>query len=209
MKIIKRLLAFVVFIFFMTTLSAQEKYTNVMSTSLIRLENDLNMPFGKFNAKFMAGFEYQKHVKKFLWGFKYEHGINQHFDEFGINCDECYIGRIYTREDNFYLNVHYPLMKNKRESLILNSGIAAYYANINRSGMVGTGFEGTEVKFINYTRHHIGMAPSLTMQYFPHKQFFLALNSTLRMGLVPMKKYNRNYHEFVITAPELRMGICF
>jgi hypothetical protein len=85
MKIIKRLLAFVVFIFFMTTLSAQEKYTNVMSTSLIRLENDLNMPFGKFNAKFMAGFEYQKHVKKFLWGFKYEHGINQHFDEFGIN----------------------------------------------------------------------------------------------------------------------------
>jgi hypothetical protein len=35
------------------------------------------------------------------------------------------------------------------------------------------------------------------------------LNSALRTGLVPMKKYNRNYHEFVITAPELRMGICF
>lgn len=207
MKIIKRLLAFVVFIFFMTTLSAQEKHTNVISTSFIRLENDLNMPIRKFNIKFITGLEYQKLVNKFLWGFKYEYGTN---DEFvGENCFDCRIGTVYTRENNFYLSVQAPLLKSKNHAFILNAGLATYYSNMHYSGRLAGGMTGRELQILNHTIHHLGLAPSLNIQYLSQNQYFLALNSTLRMGLVPMKKYNSNYRELLINAPELRVGIRF
>jgi hypothetical protein len=96
--------------------------------------------------------------------------------------------------------------------LKLNTGASLYYSNLNFSGDYQGGFSGRGTRE-NSTYNTFGVAPSLSILYYPIERLFISLNSNLRYGWSTKFDANSNRYrkvnEFVITAPELKIGVNF
>ena len=191
--------------------SAQEAPKNSLSTSLIRLERNSQTMHKEYKLKFMTGIDYQRHVNKWSFGIKYEHGFNK-IKEYPINCYDCFSGTGYIREDNFYLTASYSLFSLFNSKLKFNTGLAAYYSNLNFSGYYQGGISGSGIRE-NSTYNTIGLAPSISITYYATERLFISLNSNLRTGWSRESDLNsmqeRKTYEFVATAPELKIGVSF
>ena len=190
---------------------AQDVFNNSLSTSLIRLEANSQTMYGDYKLKFVSGIEYRRIVNKWEFGVKYEHGFNK-IDEFPTDCHDCFYGTGYLREDNVYLTANYSVLNLFNSKLKLNTGIGLYYSNLNYSGDFQGGFSGGGTRK-NSTYNTIGLAPSLSVDYYPTPRLFISLNSNFRYGLSQRFDHTLNQkgklNEFVITAPELRIGVNF
>lgn len=190
---------------------AQDEYNNSVSTSLIRLEANSQTMYSDYKLKFVSGIEYRQFLNKWGFGVKYEHGFNK-IDEFPTDCYDCFYGTGYLREDNVYLTANYSVLSLFNSKLKLNTGIAMYYSNLNYSGDFQGGISGGGTRK-NSTYNTIGLAPSLSVDYYPTTRLFISLNSNFRYGLSQRFDHTLNkkgkLNEFVITAPELRIGVNF
>lgn len=191
---------------------AQNKYKNSFTTSFIRMEKNSQTLYGNFNLKFITGIEYKRLVNKWSFGIKYDHGFNK-IKEYPISCADCYIGTGYMREDNIYLTTNYSLLNLANSKLKLLMGLNLYYSNLNFSGEYLGGFSGVGTRK-NSTYNTIGLAPSVSIIYYPIERFFISINSNLRFGksskldfysIIQKQKTN----EFVITVPEFKIGVNF
>lgn len=159
----------------------------------------------------MSGVEYQRLVNKWSFGIKYEHGLNK-IEEFPTACADCFYGTGYMREDNIYLTSNYSFLNLFNSRLKLNAGVSLYYSNLKFSGDYQGGLSGGG-KRANSTYNTFGVAPSLSILYYPIERLYISLNSNLRYGW--SKEFETNTHqdrkvnEFVITAPELKIGVNF
>lgn len=184
---------------------------NSLSTSLIRLEKNSQTIYGKFNLKFMSSIEYQRTIENWSFGVKYEHGLNK-INEDCENCYDHFYGTGYLREDNFYLSGSYSFAQLFNSKLKIYSGLSIYYSNLNYAGNFSGGLSGEGTRK-DITYNTIGVAPIFTIKYFPIDRLFISVNSNLRFGLsnvynVVTKQYLKS-KEFVINAPELRIGVKF
>jgi hypothetical protein len=206
----KRIILFIISIYCLEA-SAQEIEKNSLSTSLIRLETNSQTIDGDYNLKFMTGIEYQRFGNKWSFGIKYEHGFNK-IEEYPTNCADCFYGTGYMREDNIYLTTNYSILNLFNSRLKLNTGASLYYSNLNFSGDYQGGFSGGGTKK-NSTYNTLGVAPSLSILYYPIERLFISVNSNLRYGWSKEFDANSNQdkkvNEFVITAPELKIGVNF
>lgn len=191
--------------------SAQEIQKNALSTSLIRLEKNSQTFYGDYKLKFMTGIEYQRFVNKWSYGIKYEHGFNK-IKEDPTNCNDCFYGTGYMREDNIYLTINYSILDLYNSRLKLNTGLSVYYSNLNFSGDYQGGMSGGGT-IANSTYNTFGLAPSISLIYYPTKRLFISLNSNLRYGWSNEFNANSNQYrkinEYVLTAPELKIGVNF
>jgi hypothetical protein len=206
----KRIILLIISIYFLEA-SAQEIQKNSLSTSLIRLEKNSQTIYGDYKLKFMTGIEYQRFVNKWSFGIKYEHGFNK-IEEYPTDCYDCFYGTGYMREDNIYLTTNYSIFKLFNSRLKLNTGVSLYYSNLNFSGDYQGGLSGGGTRE-NSTYNTFGAAPSLSILYYPIERLFISLNSNLRYGwskeLDANSNQDRKVNEFVITAPELKIGVNF
>jgi hypothetical protein len=190
---------------------AQNNLNNTISTSLIRWEKNSQTIYGKFNLKFVAGVEYQRTIKNWNFGVKYEHGLNR-INEDCENCADHYYGTGYMRENNFYLTGNYSFAKMFQSKLIFSSGLSIYYSNLNYTGNFSGGFSGFGTRKDD-TYNTIGLSPIFNIKYFPIDRLFISLNTNIRFGLSNeydvVNKQNNKRNEFVINAPELRIGVKF
>lgn len=191
--------------------SAQEIQKNSLSTSLIRLEKNSQTMYGDYKLKFMTGIEYQRFVNKWSFGTKYEHGFNK-IEEYPTTCADCFYGTGYMREDNIYLTANYSILNLFNSRLKLNTGLSLYYSNLRFSGDYQGGFSGGGTRE-NSTYNTFGLSPSISMIYYPTERLFISLNSNLRYGWSNEYDANSNQdrkvNEYVITAPELKIGVNF
>ena len=206
----KRIILFIISIYCLQA-SAQEIQKNSLSTTLIRLEKNSQTTEGDYELKFMTGVEYQRFGNQWSFGIKYEHGFNK-IEEYRTNCADCFYGTGYMREDNIYLTTNYSILNLFNSRLKLNTGVSLYYSNLNFSGDYQGGLSGRG-KRDNSTYNTFGVAPSLSILYYPTERLFISLNSNLRYGLSKEFDANSNQdrkvNEFVITAPELKIGVNF
>ncbi|MEN9698889.1 MAG: hypothetical protein RLZZ301_87 [Bacteroidota bacterium] len=190
---------------------AQSPLKNTLSTSVLRLESNSQTMTNRFKLKTISGVEYQRNVQKWNFGVKYEHGFNKINDE-SDNCNDCYYGTGYMREDNFYLTSNYTVFNLFQSRLKLNAGLGLYYSNLNYSGFFSGGWSGTGIA-INSTYNTIGFTPSLSLSYYPTQRIVVSLHSMARYGWG--SKWNAptsttyKSGEYVVTAPELRIGLRF
>ncbi len=190
---------------------AQNIEKNSLSTSLIRMEKNSQTMHGDYTLKFMTGIEYQRFHNKWSFGFKYEHGFNK-IQEYPTNCYDCFSGTGYMREDNIYLTGSYSIFNLLDLKLKINTGLGLYYSNLNFSGDYGGGFWGTGTR-VNSTYNTFGVAPNISIIYYPADRLFISINSNVRYGWsqrfdVTSKQYDKA-NEYVITAPELKIGVNF
>jgi hypothetical protein len=206
----KRIILLIISIYCLEA-SAQEIEKNSLSTSLIRLEKNSQTIDGDYNLKFMTGIEYQRFGNKWSFGIKYEHGFNK-IEEYPTTCADCFYGTGYMREDNIYLTTNYSILNLFNSRLKLNTGVSLYYPNINFSGDYQGGITGGGTRE-NSTYNTFGVAPSLSILYYPIERLFISLNSNLRYGwsteFDAKSNQDRKVNEFVITAPELKIGVNF
>ncbi len=190
---------------------AQDIQKNSISTTLIRTEKNSQTLYEDFSLKFMNGIEYHKFHNKWSFGIKYEHGFNK-IEEYPTNCYDCFAGTGYMREDNIYLTGNYAIFSFLNSRFKINTGLSLYYSNLNFSGDYAGGFWGKGTR-INSTYNTFGIAPSLSIQYYPTERLFISINSNIRYGWsqrfdVTAEQYDKT-NEYVITAPELRIGVNF
>ena len=191
--------------------NAQEEQKNSLNISLIRLEKNSQTLYGDYKLKFVTGIEYQRFVNDWSFGIKYEHGFNK-IEEYPINCYDCFYGTGYLREDNIYLMTNYSLLNLFNSRFKLNTGVGLYYSNSNYSGNFQGGLWGSGSR-VNSTFNTFGLTPGVSIVYFPIPRLFLSLNSSFRFGW--SKEYDAQFNqyrevsEFVITAPELKIGVNF
>jgi hypothetical protein len=167
--------------------------------------------YGDYTLKFMTGIEYQRSMNKWSFGVKYEHGFNK-IEEYPTNCYDCFYGTGYMREDNIYLTANYSIFDLLNSRLKLNTGLSLYYSNLNFSGDYGGGFSGTGAR-VNSTYNTFGLAPNISIVYYPIDRLFISVNSNIRYGWSQKLDVNSNKDsktkEYVITAPELKIGVNF
>ncbi|RYM30851.1 hypothetical protein ERX46_17365 [Brumimicrobium glaciale] len=197
--------------FFSLKGNAQEQLRNSISVPLIRLEANSQTLNGDLNLKFMTGIEYQRFINKWSFGVKYEHGYNK-IEENPTNCYDCFYGTGFMREDNVYLSANYSILDFFNSKLKLNTGLAVYYSNLNFSGDYQGGFSGTG-KRENSTFNTFGLAPSISIIYYPTERLFISVNSNIRYGWSQEFDANSNQDrktkEYVLTTPELKVGVRF
>ncbi len=206
----KRIILVLISIFCLEA-SAQEIQKNSLSTCLIRLEKNSQTLYGDYKLKFMTGIEYQRFVNKWSFGIKYEHGFNK-IEENPRKCSDCFYGTGYMREDNIYLTTNYSILNLVNSRLKLNTGVSLYYSNLHFSGDFQGGITGGGTR-VNSTYNTFGVAPSLSIIYFPIERLFISLNANFRYGwsreFDSNSNKNRKVNEFVTTAPELKIGMNF
>ena len=191
--------------------AAQEMQRNSLSTSLIRLEKNSQTVSRDYQLKFITGLEYQRLVNKWGFGVKYEHGFNK-IEESPKNCADCLSGTGYLREDNVYLTANYAIVDFLDSRLKFHTGVGLYYSNLHFSGEYQGGFDGGGATK-NSTYNTLGLSPTASIIYYPTDRLFISLHSTMRYGwsqeFDEISTQDRKTHEFVITAPELKIGVNF
>jgi hypothetical protein len=175
------------------------------------MEKNSQTMYEDYKLKFMTGVEYQRFLNKWSFGIKYEHGFNK-IEEYPINCYDCFYGTGYMREDNIYLKGSYSIFNLLDSRLMINTGLAIYYSNLNFSGDYEGGFSGTGTR-VNSIYNTFGIAPNISIIYYPIERLFISINSNVRYGWsqrfdTNVKQYDKT-NEYVITAPELRIGVNF
>lgn len=198
-------------LFFILPVLSQEFTQNQLIISLIRLEKNSQSLYSDFQLKFMTGVEYQRSFGKWNVGIKVEHGYNKMiFNNFP--CADCLYGDGYIREDNLYLTTNYSLVQLLQNRLRLNTGVGLYYSNLNFSGDFQGGIAGGVLR-IDTRYNTVGIAPSISVVFYPIDKLFIALNSSMRMGLGNKSTFSSDHlqkaHEVVLTIPELKIGVNF
>lgn len=198
-------------LFYILPAWCQEIPQNSLSTSLVRLERNSQGLYNDFHLKFMTGIEYQRSVGRWNVGVKYEHGFNR-IDYNNIPCADCLYGSGYIREDNVYLTTNYAAVQLLRNRLRLYTGMGLYYSNLNFSGDFQGGIAGG-ISRINTRYNTVGIAPSISVVFYPIDKLFIAFNSSMRLGLGNKSTFTsdqmQNAQEVVLTIPELKIGVNF
>jgi len=96
--------------------------------------------------------------------------------------------------------------------MIINVGLSLYYSNLNYSGQFEGGFSGIGTR-VDKTYNTLGLAPTLSVNYYPIERLFISLSTNTRFGISneynASNNQNHKTNEFVINAPELRIGVKF
>lgn len=192
---------------------AQETFKNSISTSLIRLERNSQTSHHSLNLKFLAGIEYQRVFNKWSIGIKYEHGYNKIEDiSRRGECYDCFAGTGYMKEDNVYLTGNYSVFNLFNNRLKFNIGLSLYYSYLNYSGDYSGGISGAG-KRENSTYNTFGFAPNIAIVFYPIDYLFISVDATYRVGwskeFNSLNNQHSNINEFVITVPELKIGVRF
>lgn len=193
--------------------NSQETLKNSISTSLLRLERNSQTDHHNLNLKFMTGIEYQRNVNRWNIGVKYEHGYNK-IEDIGRHgeCYDCFTGTGYMKEDNVYLTSNYSVFNIFNNRLKFNIGMSIYYSYLNYSGDYYGGVSGAG-KRENSTYNTFGFAPNISIVYSPTEYLFIAVDASSRIGWSQKFNSQNNQHsrinEFVLTAPELKIGVRF
>lgn len=195
------------------TAHTQEPLKNSISTSLIRLERNSQTVHHNFNLKFVTGLEYQRHFNRWSVGIKYEHGYNKIKDIARYqSCYDCIYGTGYMKEDNVYLTSNYSAFNLFNNQLKFNIGLSVYYSQRNYSGDFWGGYSGGFWRK-NSTYNTFGFAPNISIAYYPIDYLFISLDATYRIGwskMLSFQSYQKsNVNEFVLTSPELKIGVRF
>lgn len=207
----RKVLLLLSLVFLTLTSYSQEQNLNSLSTSFVRLEKMSSNMHGAYSLKFITGLEYQRQLNKWSFGVRLEHGFNK-FEEGGKNCYDCFYGTSFLRESNAFLASNYSLLSLFDAKVKLNTGLGVYYANRNLTANLQGGISGGGLR-INSNFNILGFAPSLSVVYFPIPRLFISLNATARFGWGKELEVENNQvnavRENVVTAPELRIGVCF
>lgn len=209
----KNIILFILLCICSISIHAQESLKNSITASIMRLEKNSQTIHNNLNFKFMTGIGYQRHFNRWSVGIKYEHGYNKIEDTNRRGqCSDCYVGTGNIKEDNIYLTSNYSAIDLFNSRLKLNIGMSIYYSYLNYSGDFGGGFAGG-IWRENKTYNTFGFAPNISIVYYPIEYLFISIDATYRVGW--SKTYNSpsNQHssgnEFVLTAPELKIGVRF
>lgn len=209
----KKLIFLFLLSIFATSIHAQETLKNSISTSLLRFERNSQTNKNQFNLKILTGIAYKRHFNRWSVGIKYEHGHNIIGDTLRRGeCFDCYYGIGYMREDNIYITGDYTALQLFQSCLQLNVGFDLYYSHLNYSGDFSGGFFGG-IWRENRTYNTFGFSPHIEIAYYPIKYLFIAVDASFRLGWGNFSDRENKEHspanEFVLTSPELRIGVQF
>lgn len=87
-----------------------------------------------------------------------------------------------------------------------------YYSNINYYGYFSGGFSGGG-KHLNSFYNTFGFSPNISIKYTPTSRLFFSLDASNRFGwsswYEKVSDREKIVKEFVVTAPEFKIGVTF